>query len=50
MVPYFKPGVEIVVDLAMLPQILEVNDLEPVETKLPANKPLVLKVARKKQA
>jgi len=46
MIPYFKPGVEIVVPLELLPQVLEVNGLEPVDTKLPADKPLVLRVKK----
>jgi hypothetical protein len=46
LVPYFKPGVEIVVPLTLLPQVLEVNDLEVVETKLSANEPLILKVKK----
>jgi hypothetical protein len=47
--PLSGPGVAVVVPLALLPEYLQLHGLVPIETKLPANKPLVLKVVRHKK-
>lgn len=47
--PLSGPGVAVNVPLALLPEYLQLHGLVPIETKLPANKPLVLKVIRRKK-
>ena len=46
--PLSGPGVAVVVPLGLLPEYLQLHGLEPIETKLHANRPLVLKVVRRK--
>ncbi|MCI0551295.1 MAG: hypothetical protein L0287_10090 [Anaerolineae bacterium] len=47
--PLSGPGVPVIVPLALLPEYLQLHGLEPIETKLPANQPLVLRVVRHKK-
>lgn len=46
--PLSGPGQAVTVPLHLLPEYLQLHSLEPADTRLDPNQPLVLKVVRKK--